>query len=103
MTGEGTSTLKGHPVVSREAWPSARTAFLVQEKWARDRVFLGTSALLFVASVGGTVLSSRAMSGGVPMPGGWTLSMMWMPMRGQAGLAAGAAFLGMWMMMMVAM
>jgi predicted metal-binding membrane protein len=36
------------------------------------------------------------MAAGAPMPGGWTLSMLWMGMPG-------AAFLGMWIVMMVAM
>src|SRR5947208_9456323 len=39
--------------------------------------------------------------GGMPMPGGWTMSMAWMP--GQTWLAAAASFLGMWVVMMVAM
>jgi len=32
MTHEGAGDLKGHPVVSREEWLSARTAFLAKEK-----------------------------------------------------------------------
>jgi len=37
------------------------------------------------------------------MPGGWTMSMAWMPMAGQGWLAAEASFVGMWSVMMVAM
>jgi predicted metal-binding membrane protein len=37
------------------------------------------------------------------MPGGWTMSMAWMPMCGQTCLGAAASFLGMWVVMMVAM
>lgn len=37
------------------------------------------------------------------MPGGWTLSMAWMRMPGQSWLGAAASFLGMWVVMMVAM
>jgi len=37
------------------------------------------------------------------MPGGWTMSMTWMRMPGQTWLAAAASFLGMWVVMMVAM
>jgi len=37
------------------------------------------------------------------MPGGWTMSMMWMPMPGQTWLGSAASFLGMWLTMMVAM
>ncbi|HEX3132232.1 MAG TPA: DUF2182 domain-containing protein [Planctomycetota bacterium] len=39
----------------------------------------------------------------LPMPGGWTLSMMWMPMPGQTWPGLAAEFLGMWIVMMVAM
>ena len=41
--------------------------------------------------------------GGMPMPGGWTMSMAWMRMPGQTWPGAAAAFLGMWVVMMVAM
>ncbi len=37
------------------------------------------------------------------MPGGWRLSMAWLTMPGQSRLAATAAFLVMWFVMMVAM
>lgn len=37
------------------------------------------------------------------MPGGWKLSMMWMPMSGQTELSAALMFLLMWECMMVAM
>jgi predicted metal-binding membrane protein len=43
-----------------------------------------------------------AMSG-MPMPGGWTMSMAWMRMPGQSWPGAAAVFLGMWIVMMVAM
>jgi predicted metal-binding membrane protein len=42
-----------------------------------------------------------SMSNGMPMPGNWTMSMMWMPMGGE--LAAAAIFTLMWLAMMVAM
>jgi predicted metal-binding membrane protein len=41
--------------------------------------------------------------GEIPMPGGWTLSMAWMPMCGQTWTEAAASFVGMWAVMMVAM
>lgn len=44
-----------------------------------------------------------AEMGEVAMPGGWTLSMAWMPMCGQTWSAAAASFIGMWAVMMVAM
>jgi predicted metal-binding membrane protein len=40
---------------------------------------------------------------GMPMPGGWTMSMAWMRMPGQTWADALAAFLGMWVPMMVGM
>jgi len=67
--------------------------------------FFGVSALLFVASAALTILSCTSMSamGEMPMPGGWTMSMAWMRMPGQPWPGAAASFLGMWVVMMVAM
>jgi predicted metal-binding membrane protein len=41
--------------------------------------------------------------GEVPMPGGWALSAVWMPMCGQTWAGAALSFIGMWAVMMVAM
>ena len=41
--------------------------------------------------------------GEMPMPGGWSMSMTWMLMPGQTWLDTAASFLGMWVVMMVAM
>jgi predicted metal-binding membrane protein len=41
--------------------------------------------------------------GEIPMPGGWSLSMAWLPMCGQSWLGAATCFVGMWTAMMVAM
>jgi predicted metal-binding membrane protein len=41
--------------------------------------------------------------GEMPMPGGWVMSMAWMRMPGQTWPGAAASFLGMWVVMMVAM
>ncbi len=70
-----------------------------------ERAFLGVSALLFAASVATTVVwcASMAAMGGMPMPGGWMMSMAWMRMPGQTWPGAAAAFLGMWVVMMLAM
>src|SRR5258705_1785805 len=69
------------------------------------RAFVGVSALLFVASSALTIVWCTSMSamGGMPMPGGWTMSMTWMRMPGQTWPSAAASFLGMWSVMMVAM
>ena len=67
--------------------------------------FFGTSALLFAASAVTAIVWCASMSrmGEMPMPGGWTMSMAWMRMPGQTWPGAAASFLGMWMVMMVAM
>jgi len=71
------------------------------------RAFFCVSALLFAASVAVTIVWCASMSamGKMPMPGGWTMSMSmtWMRMPGQTWLSAAASFLGMWVVMMVAM
>jgi predicted metal-binding membrane protein len=66
---------------------------------------LGVSALLFAASVVLTIVWCTSMSsmGDMPMPGCWTMSMAWMRMPGQTWPGAAASFLGMWVVMMVAM
>jgi predicted metal-binding membrane protein len=70
-----------------------------------QQAFFGTSALFFVASVALTTVwcSSMSAMGEMTMPGGWTMSMAWMPMPGQTWLGAAASFVGMWVVMMVAM
>jgi predicted metal-binding membrane protein len=72
---------------------------------ASQRTFLGVSALLFAASAAVTIVWGGSMSamGGMPMPGDWTMSMAWMRMPGQSWSGATAGFLGMWIVMMVAM
>jgi predicted metal-binding membrane protein len=68
-------------------------------------MFFGVSALIFVASAAVTIVWCGSMSemGGMTMPGGWTMSMTWMRMPGQTWPGAAASFLGMWIVMMVAM
>jgi Predicted metal-binding integral membrane protein (DUF2182) len=66
--------------------------------------FVGVSALLFASSATLTIVWCASMSAmGMPMPGGWTMSMVWMRMPGQTWLGAATSFLGMWIVMMVAM
>jgi predicted metal-binding membrane protein len=72
---------------------------------ASQHAFLGISALLFAVSAAVTIgwcVSMSAMAG-MPMPGGWTMSMAWMRVPGQTWPGAAASFLGMWVVMMVAM
>jgi predicted metal-binding membrane protein len=65
------------------------------------RAFVGVSALLFVLSA--VLTASMPAMGGMPMPGGWTMSMTWMRMPGQTWPGAAASFVGMWIVMMAAM
>jgi predicted metal-binding membrane protein len=67
--------------------------------------FFSVSALVLAASAAGTIIWCASMSamGEMSMPGGWTMSMVWMRMPGQTWPAAGASFMGMWVVMMVAM
>ena len=81
---------------------------MVSER-ASQQAFFGGSALLFAASAAATIVWRTSMSamGDMPMPGGWTMSLAWMQMPGQTcgqtWLGAAASFLGMWVVMMVAM
>src|SRR5262252_3965951 len=70
-----------------------------------QHAFFGVSALLFAASAALTVVWCISMSamGEMQMPGGWTMSMAWMRMPGQTWPVAAALFLGMWVVMMMAM
>ena len=70
-----------------------------------DSGFLVIAALAFIASAAATIADYVSMSAmpGMEMPGGWTMSMTWMRMPGQSWSGAAAAFMGMWIVMMVAM
>jgi predicted metal-binding membrane protein len=70
-----------------------------------EAAFVGVSVLLFAGSATLTIVWCTSMSamGGMPMPGGWTMSMAWMRMPGQVWPGAAASFVGMWVVMMVAM
>jgi predicted metal-binding membrane protein len=72
---------------------------------ASQYAFLGVSTLILAASAAGTIgwCASMSAMGKMSMPGGWTMSMVWMRMPGQTWAAAGASFVGMWVVMMVAM
>ena len=67
--------------------------------------FMIICAAFFIACAALTVAWCASMSAmpGMPMPGGWTMSMMWMRMPGQTWAGAAAAFSGMWIVMMAAM
>ena len=77
----------------------------ISRRMASDRAFFGVASLLFAASAAVTIVWGASMSamGEMPMPGGWTMSMAWMRMPGETWSASAALFLGMWVVMMVAM
>jgi predicted metal-binding membrane protein len=72
---------------------------------ASERAFFAVAALLFAGSAATTIAWCASMSamGGMTMPGDWTMSMAWMRMPGQSWPDAAASFLGMWVVMMMAM
>jgi predicted metal-binding membrane protein len=72
---------------------------------ASQHTFCGVSALLCAASAVVTIVwcAGMAAMGAMPRPGGWTMAMAWRRMPGQTWPGAAAAFLGMWVVMMVAM
>jgi predicted metal-binding membrane protein len=65
--------------------------------------FIAICALAFVGGVSATASFCRSMCCDMEMPGGWTMSMMWMRMHGQSWFASAMSFLFMWQAMMVAM
>src|ERR1700693_3496880 len=67
------------------------------------QTFFGVSALLFAASTAVTIVWGVSMSAmsDMQMPGGWSMSMTWMP--GQDWSGAALTFLGMWIVMMISM
>ncbi len=64
------------------------------------RVYLWAAGVFGAAAIP-TVYFSFSMRGAMPMPGGWNMSMVWMPMGGWT--AAALMFATMWVSMMVAM
>ena len=65
--------------------------------------FIAICVLAFGASVAATAYFCGSICSEMEMPGGWTMSMMWMPMDGQSWFASATSFLFMWLAMMVAM
>lgn len=68
---------------------------------SRETYAYAVSAIVFSGAAAITWISCRGMQGGMAMPGGWTMSMAWMPMGSEATSAL--LFAGMWGAMMVAM
>ena len=68
---------------------------------AKERRVYVAATLAFAAALVPVVYFSQTMAGAMPMPGGWKMSMAWMPMGGWATATLMFAF--MWLAMMVAM
>jgi len=65
--------------------------------------FVASCAVAFAAGISATVYFCHSMCCEMEMPDGWTMSMMWMRMRGQTWFGSAISFLLMWLAMMVAM
>ncbi len=76
----------------------AAPAFSRDELWAR-----AVATVIFLAAAALTWRGMNSMSGGMPMPGGWVMPMMWMVMPGESPWGAARMFLLMWQAMMIAM
>lgn len=63
----------------------------------------GAASLIFLLAAASTLYWAHSMDRGMLMPGGWTMSMMWMTMPGESTWYAAAMFLLMWLVMMIAM
>ena len=69
----------------------------------REGAAYAVAGALFLATAAVTLYFVRSMAGGMAMPGGWRMSMMWMLMPGQGRLEAALLFVAMWVAMMIAM
>jgi predicted metal-binding membrane protein len=85
------------PANSLHAAPS------VQSPSVPERTVYLSALTVFAVAAGATVYLTHSMSGGMLMPGNWTMGMMWMIMPGQTWLDAALSFVGMWLAMMIAM
>jgi predicted metal-binding membrane protein len=65
--------------------------------------FMAVCVVAFVGGVLATVYFCCSMCCEMEMPGGWTMSSMWMPMPGQTWFGSAVSFQLMWLAMMVPM
>ena len=85
------------------AAPSTATQHSTTDVRENIRALYVAAFAVFLATATLTLWFALTMRGGMRMPGGWTMSMMWMRMAGQTRLAAAAIFAAMWLAMMIAM
>ncbi|WP_454817950.1 copper chaperone [Labrys neptuniae] len=73
--------------------------------WISRLAFVGCLGLAFALGTAIMLEWSLAMAGmgEIPMPGNWTMSMMWLPICGQSWPGLALSFLAMWLAMMAAM
>ena len=64
---------------------------------------IGGAGLATIAAWVFTIRGASDMPSGMPMPGGWSMSMAWMNMTGQSAVAHAVMFISMWTLMMTAM
>jgi predicted metal-binding membrane protein len=78
---------------------------MTSQRLNSQRTVIAIAAAIFTVCAAATAAGSRSMAamGEMAMPGDWMMSMTWMPMAGQSWPGAACNFLGMWMVMMVAM
>src|SRR5256712_12087723 len=102
--GAATTSTANNEVIVTSQFRERRSRPMTFERTSQQ-AFFGTSALLFAASAALTTVWCGSMSamGKMPMPGGWTMSMAWMPMPGQTWLGAFGSFVGMWVVVMILM
>src|SRR5262245_49112493 len=70
---------------------------------AASAEFIAACVVAFVAGVSATTYFCHSMCCEKEMPGGWSMSMMWMRTPGQTWAASATSFQLMWLAMMVAM
>lgn len=85
--------------------PGCNTTRCNARRNAGRQIFFTLMALVFVACAAVTIMWCASMSAmrDMPMPGGWSVSMTWLPMCGQRWTRVAASFIGMWIVMMIAM
>ena len=105
VTTSTSTASEDKPPRGNHSAPRGQARIMASERVSDRRRFSVSAALLFAASAAVTIVWGASMSamGGMPMPGGWTMSMAWMRMPGQTWPGLAVAFLGMWIVMMVAM
>jgi predicted metal-binding membrane protein len=89
--------------MSATAGNSFRSGASIQSLRVPELTIYVSALVVFVIAAGTTLYLTHSMSGGMLMPGNWTMSMMWMVMPKQTWLGAALSFVGMWLAMMVAM